>query len=211
LGSGALIALRLKFKKIDISIDRIILFKYILGVGRKSGIRDPYFSWRGDMAGQIKKLIDNVVQARSKGNIALATITRAKLAFKGINPDKYTDNSPDDPAVLAKLQSLAEEFSARQAPAANDAAPRPERGMEAREAARSSVSAGLESRMSELRQKYGQRDFSAERWTRRFSDASTPTGSQQSLIEEENRRLRNGVADLQIEIQALKEMLGRRV
>src|SRR5688572_12954370 len=78
--------------------------------------------WRGEMSGQIKKLIDNVVQARSKGNAALATITRAKLAFKGINPDKYTDNSPDDPAILTRLQSIADEFNVRSGAAANDAA-----------------------------------------------------------------------------------------
>src|SRR5688572_13408114 len=105
------------------------------------------------MAGQIKKLIDSVVQARSKGSVALATITRAKLAFKGINPDKFTDNSPDDPAILARLQTIAEEFNVRPGAAANDAAaPRVERMMDAREAPRMSASSHLESRMSELRQ-----------------------------------------------------------
>ena len=163
------------------------------------------------MAGQIKKLIDTVVQARSKGNAALATITRAKLAFKGINPDKYTDNSPDDPAILSKLQSIADELSIRSTAAANDPAPRPEKSPEAKEfSPRASIAAGLESRMSELRQKYAQRDQSAERWINRYSEMPAPTGSRQGQMEEENRRLRNAVADLQIEIQALKEMLGRR-
>jgi hypothetical protein len=161
------------------------------------------------MAGQIKKLIDSVVQARSKGSAALATITRAKLAFKGINPDKYTDNSPDDPAILSKLQSIAEEFNVKSAAAANDAAARPEKTQDSRELF--SRPAGLESRMSELRQKYAQRDHSAERWLNRYSDLPATPASRQGQMEEENRRLRNAVADLQIEIQALKEMLGRRI
>jgi hypothetical protein len=164
------------------------------------------------MAGQIKKLIDSVVQARSKGNAALATITRAKLAFKGINPDKYTDNSPDDPAVLSKLQSIADELNIKSAPAANDPALRAEKSAETKEfAPRPSVTAGLESRMSELRQKYASREQVAERWTNRYSDISAAPASRQAQMEEENRRLRNAVADLQIEIQALKEMLGRRI
>lgn len=160
------------------------------------------------MAGQIKKLIDSVVQARSKGNTALATITRAKLALKGINPDKFTDNSADDPAILARLQSLADEFSVRPEAAANDAAPR---ASDRRESLRASASMNLESRMSELRQKYGQRDHAADRWGSRFTDApgtAYPRGG--NPVDEENRRLRNAVADLQIEIQTLKEMLGRR-
>jgi hypothetical protein len=163
------------------------------------------------MAGQIKRLIDSVVQSRSKGNTALATITRAKLAFKGINPDKYTDNSPDEPAILTKLQSIADEFSVRPAPAAKDAALRAEKGVESREpASRPNVSAGLESRMSELRQKYGQRDHLAERWSSRLGEPSGTGYQRNSLIEEENQRLRTAVADLQIEIQMLKEILARR-
>lgn len=161
------------------------------------------------MSGQIKKLIDSVVQARSKGNVALATITRAKLAFKGINPDKYTDNSPDDPAILIRLQSIADEFNVRPGAAANDAgAARLERTIDAREAPR--MGASLESRMSELRHKYGQREHAAERLGGRFSDPPGTSYQRNSLIEEENQRLRTAVADLQIEIQMLKEILARR-
>ncbi|MGH8726561.1 MAG: hypothetical protein ACREV9_00040 [Burkholderiales bacterium] len=161
------------------------------------------------MAGQIKKLIDNVVQARSKGNIALATITRAKLALKGINPDKYTDNSPDDAAIISKLQSIADDFNVRLGAAANDAAAaRPERTVDAREAPR--IGANVESRMSELRHKYAQREHPAERLGSRFSDLAGTSYQRNNLIEEENQRLRSAVADLQIEIQMLKEILARR-
>jgi hypothetical protein len=64
--------------------------------------------------------------------------------------------------------------------------------------------------MSELRQKYGQREHLAERWSSRLSEPSGTSYQRNSLIEEENQRLRTAVADLQIEIQMLKEILARR-
>jgi hypothetical protein len=64
--------------------------------------------------------------------------------------------------------------------------------------------------MSELRHKYGQREPLAERWSNKLSDPSGTSYQRNSLIEEENQRLRTAVADLQIEIQMLKEILARR-
>jgi len=62
------------------------------------------------MAGQIKKMIDTIVDQRSRGQPLLVNTTRAKLFLKGINPDTYTVNSDDDPAVVEKVRLLAKEM-----------------------------------------------------------------------------------------------------
>jgi hypothetical protein len=60
--------------------------------------------------GNIKRLCDLIIEQKSKGNAALVPLTKAKLIMKGIDPDKYTSATPDDPVVLAKLNSLASEL-----------------------------------------------------------------------------------------------------
>lgn len=63
------------------------------------------------MAGQIKTIIDKIIDQRSKGNVTLANTTRTKLILKGIDPGKFSSGSPDDPAIIARLQTLAIELS----------------------------------------------------------------------------------------------------
>ena len=58
------------------------------------------------MAGKIKMMIDEIIEKRSKGNPAVADVIRAKLLMKGINYDKYTSTSEDDPAVIETLKDL---------------------------------------------------------------------------------------------------------
>ncbi len=62
------------------------------------------------MAGTIKRLIDTIIQQRAKGNPAIVSTTRIKLIMKGIYPDKFDQFSADDPAVIEKLQQLAQEL-----------------------------------------------------------------------------------------------------
>lgn len=59
------------------------------------------------MAGKIKKLLDAVIEKRSQGNLTIVSVTRTKLILKGLNPDKFTSASPDDPAVLKRVEKLA--------------------------------------------------------------------------------------------------------
>ena len=54
------------------------------------------------MAGQIKQMVDKVIVTRSQGNATIAATTRTKLILKGINPDKFSPSSEDDPLVLDK-------------------------------------------------------------------------------------------------------------
>jgi hypothetical protein len=62
------------------------------------------------MPGQIKRMIDTIITQRSNGNTTIALTTKTKLLLKGINPDKFTLASEDDPSVVAKLRVIATEL-----------------------------------------------------------------------------------------------------
>jgi len=62
------------------------------------------------MAGQIKRMIDSIVAQRAKGNPIVIQTTKAKLTLKGVRSDAFNDTSPDDPAVIAKLKTIAADF-----------------------------------------------------------------------------------------------------
>jgi hypothetical protein len=65
------------------------------------------------MAGQIKNMIDKIIQQRAKGDPLLERTTKTKLLLKGINPTRYTEDSQDDPAVIEKLHRFADEMGCR--------------------------------------------------------------------------------------------------
>jgi len=58
------------------------------------------------MPGKIKQLIEEIIAERSKGNETLAKVVRTKLILKGINPAHFTDQSDDDPVMIAKLETM---------------------------------------------------------------------------------------------------------
>ena len=62
------------------------------------------------MAGQIKRLIDSIIEKRANGNPTIAMTTATKLILKGIDPSHYSATSPDDPAMVAKVRALAAEW-----------------------------------------------------------------------------------------------------
>jgi len=62
------------------------------------------------MAGQIKRMLDELIKQRSKGNERLMSTTKTKLILKGLNPDRYDAASADDPAVIAKIRAVAAEL-----------------------------------------------------------------------------------------------------
>jgi len=59
-----------------------------------------------EMAGQIKRMIEEILAQRSKGNEMLAKTIKTKLILKGINPAHYSDQSDDDPTVIKKLENM---------------------------------------------------------------------------------------------------------
>jgi len=58
------------------------------------------------MAGKIRQMIDSIINQRAKDNPMLERVIKTKLILKGINPNKYTLQSEDDPIVLGKLEKM---------------------------------------------------------------------------------------------------------
>lgn len=65
------------------------------------------------MAGKIKQMVDLIIRERTKDNEGLYGVTRARLILKGVHPDKFDSNSPDDPIIIEKLYTIAKEFNIR--------------------------------------------------------------------------------------------------
>lgn len=63
------------------------------------------------MPGQIKTMIDKIIEKKSGGDELLIRSTKVKMILKGIYPDRYSGTSEDDPAVIQKLKSLASELN----------------------------------------------------------------------------------------------------
>ena len=63
------------------------------------------------MAGKIIEMINHIIQERSKGNSAIAEMTKAKLILKGLNPNKFDCYSDDDPIIIEKLLNIAKQLN----------------------------------------------------------------------------------------------------
>jgi hypothetical protein len=62
------------------------------------------------MAGQIKSMLQTIIEKRSRGNSTVALTTKTKFVLRGVNPDRFDAQSPDDPAVIAKVRAIAVEM-----------------------------------------------------------------------------------------------------
>lgn len=60
--------------------------------------------------GRAKKILDAIIQKRSRGVGSIAKAIKIKLVLKGINPDSLTPDTPDDPVLLKKLLALARSY-----------------------------------------------------------------------------------------------------
>ena len=58
-------------------------------------------------------MIDQIIQDRSKGNPAIAEMTKAKFILKGLNPIKFDSYSNDDPAIIEELLNIANQFNVK--------------------------------------------------------------------------------------------------
>ena len=67
------------------------------------------------MAGEVKRLIDELMRIRSKGNPNLEPFVRVHLMLNGIDPDQYTADSPSDPKTEQALVKMIEDFRSKQA------------------------------------------------------------------------------------------------
>ena len=62
------------------------------------------------MAGRAKRQLDQIVGAVSKGDATLSITIKTKLILKGLDPERFTAATPDDPAILDKIKKVAAEF-----------------------------------------------------------------------------------------------------
>jgi len=62
------------------------------------------------VAGKIKQMIDAILARRADDNELLQRVIKTKLILKGINPAKYDEQSFDDPAIIARLEKMAQEL-----------------------------------------------------------------------------------------------------
>lgn len=67
---------------------------------------------KGDdrMAGKIRLMMDTIVAEKSKENPIIASSVRTKMILKGVNIEKYTTQSEDDPKIIQVLNTIAKEF-----------------------------------------------------------------------------------------------------
>jgi hypothetical protein len=63
------------------------------------------------VTGQTKRLLDAIIAQRSQGNETIALAMKTKLILKGLNPDRFTATTADDPAVLAKVRAIAQSLN----------------------------------------------------------------------------------------------------
>jgi len=62
------------------------------------------------MPGKIKAAIDHILVQRSHGNAHLIAPIKIKLIMKGIDPDRWHEASPDDPAMFLRVESAARDM-----------------------------------------------------------------------------------------------------
>jgi len=62
------------------------------------------------MAGQIKCMIDALIEQRAKGDPLIRIMTKSKLLLRGVDPDRFNRNSADDPQVVATIRAIAAEL-----------------------------------------------------------------------------------------------------
>lgn len=62
------------------------------------------------MAGQIKQLIDKLIELRTNGDRGLVAPLKIKLIMKGVDPDLFDANSLDNPLVIQRVKSIAKDM-----------------------------------------------------------------------------------------------------
>ncbi len=62
------------------------------------------------MAGQIKQLIDKLIELRTNGDRGLVAPIKIKLIMKGVDPDLFDANSPDNPMIMQRVKTIAKDM-----------------------------------------------------------------------------------------------------
>jgi hypothetical protein len=61
--------------------------------------------------GKAKKMIDELIEKKARGNNFQINNIKMKLMFKGIIPDNIKEDTPDTEELISKIEEVAEQFS----------------------------------------------------------------------------------------------------
>ena len=85
--------------------DDPVLLKKLLDLAQSYGLR---VRTKSDQSkGRTKLIIDSIITQRSGGDPTVAKLIRTKFMLKGINPDAFSLDTPDDPNLVKRLKDLA--------------------------------------------------------------------------------------------------------
>ncbi len=85
--------------------DDPVLLRKLLNLARAYGLQ---VRTQADQSkGKTKLIIDSIITQRSGGDPTVAKVIRTKFMLKGINPDAYSLDTPDDPGLVKRLMDLA--------------------------------------------------------------------------------------------------------
>jgi hypothetical protein len=96
--------------------DDPVLLKKLVDLAHSYGLQVKTKSDR--TTGKTKLIIDSIITHRSGGDPTVAKVIRNKFMAKGIDPDAYSLDTPDDPNLVKKLMDLAAKLGVK-IPSAN--------------------------------------------------------------------------------------------
>jgi hypothetical protein len=82
-----------------------VLLKKLLNLAQSYGLRVK--TKANQSKGKTKLILDSIITQRSGGDPNVAKIIRTKFMLKGINPDAFSLDTPDDPNLVKRLKDLA--------------------------------------------------------------------------------------------------------
>jgi hypothetical protein len=65
------------------------------------------------MSGKIRLTIDAIFAERAGKSSLIRDVIETKLILKGINPQRYTLESEDDPVILEKLENVIKDLESK--------------------------------------------------------------------------------------------------
>jgi hypothetical protein len=85
--------------------DDPVLLRKLVALARSYGL---VVKTKADRSkGRTKLLIDTIITQRSGGDPLVAKMLKTKFMLKGLNPDAYSLDTPDDPGIVRRLTDLA--------------------------------------------------------------------------------------------------------
>lgn len=85
--------------------DDPVLLRKLLNLAQSYGLR---VKTKADQSkGKTRLIIDSIITQRSGGDPTVAKMIRTKFMLKGINPDAFSLDTPDDPNLVKRLTNLA--------------------------------------------------------------------------------------------------------